>query len=394
MIPRAIAYGRQPSRLPSCFSRWRAALAAALVLAGLPGEGAVAQTQSEEIRIVVVDSIRQRSLDDPDLSKPLPRPMGDAVAEAATTLNARGGVLGRRLVVLHDNDECSATEAATVAARNVGRGVQVVIGHACSSGAIRAAMAYAEAGVLMIATGPRHPRLTAGADRRSIFRLAGRDDRQADAIAALIATSFPAARIAIVHDQSLQGRGMAEEIRRSAEAAKMAPAVVASYPSGVKDHAALVGQLIAADVDLAIFPGQPFEASMILDQARRAGGRIATAIGTDVLATDAPPKRLLAATAAFLVMLPWPGVPTVANGAAVPADAWPGDPRLAVAAIEAWAQAVAAARSAATDAVDAALRAEARSTVVGPLRFDDKGDAVVPSFVPHVWRDGEWQVRR
>ena len=390
-----MTYGRQPLWLPSRFPAWRMALVAmALAVAGMP---ASAQSPENEIRLVVVDSIRQRSLDDPDLSKPLPQPLGDAVAAAAAAINARGGVLGRRIIVSHDNDACAASGGAEAAARIAGQKPDVVIGHVCSSGAIRASALYAEARILMIAAGPRHPRLTAGAGRPSIFRLAGRDDRQADAIAAMIAVAFPAARVGIVHDQSLQSRGMVDDLRRSADAAKVAPVLIVNYPSGVKDHATIVGQLVEAKIDLAVFPGPPFEASMILDRARRAGGQIKTTIGTDVLAVDAPPQRLLASTGEFLVMLPWPGVPdaTPAEASdALPAESWPGDPRLAVAAIEAWAQAVTRAGRVEVDAVAAALRSQESPTSVGPLRFDDKGDAIVPSFVPHVWRDDRWQVRR
>jgi hypothetical protein len=34
------------------------------------------------------------------------------------------------------------------------------------------------------------------------------------------------------------------------------------------------------------------------------------------------------------------------------------------------------------------------ATGVGTILLDDKGDAVVPSFLPHVWREGRWQLRK
>ena len=250
-----------------------------------------------------------------------------------------------------------------------------------------------EAGVVMIATGPRHPRLTGPNGRRGIFRLAGRDDRQAQSIAMLIAATYPAARMAIVHDHSLQGRGMADDIRRSAIAAKVAPLLVADYIAGTKDYAALVAQIIEAKIDLIVFPGQPLEASIILDQVRSAGGNIETAIGTDVLAADAPPARLLAATREFLVMLPWTGR-EFGLSLMPPNPPRPAEHLLAVAAIEIWTSAVVQVRSLDAESVSAALRKLGSMTAVGPVLFDDKGDAVVPSFLPHVWRDGRWQVRK
>jgi branched-chain amino acid transport system substrate-binding protein len=200
--------------------------------------------------------------------------------------------------------------------------------------------------------------------------------------------------MAIVHDQSLQGRGMADEIRRSAIAAKVAPLLVVDYIAGTKDYAALVAQIIEAKIDLVVFPGQPLEASIILDQVRSAGGKIETAIGTDVLAADAPPTRLLAATREFLVMLPWTGqVPGVGAGAGVGDASLDTVGTLAGAALETWAQAVNHAHSLALDGVADALKLPVTTAGVGTIRFDDKGDAVVSSFLPHVWRDESWQLR-
>ena len=113
-----------------------------------------------------------------------------------------------------------------------------------------------------------------------------------------------------------------------------------------------------------------------------------------MLAADAPPARLLAATREFLVMLPWTGqVPGVGAGAGV-GDASPDTVgTLAGAALETWAQAVSHAHSLALDGVADALKLPVTTAGVGTIRFDDKGDAVVPSFLPHVWRDGSWQLR-
>ena len=380
---------RQPSWLPFGFVRlWRHACAL-LVLCLLCGVAVTAQAADGDIVIMAVGSSR---LPESEVTsrRIAPHPVGEGVEEAAGEIARRGGVLGRRIRIAREDDRCDAGEAVAIAARAVAQGVALVVGHVCTSGAIRASEIYAAAGVVMIATGPRHPRLTATAGRPGVHRLAGRDDRQADSIAALIATEFPLARVAIVHDRSLQGRGMAEELRRSLKAAQITPVLVASYTSGIKDHAALVGELASAKADLVVFPGQLFEASMILDQADRAGARVATAIGADVLAAEDPPARLLGAVDSFLVMLPWPGIR--AEKAEAPVDTTAR--RLAAAALEVWAAAAEDAGSVAAEAVSAALKGPVRATRMGPIRFDAKGDAVVPAFVAHVWASGRWQSRR
>jgi branched-chain amino acid transport system substrate-binding protein len=355
---------------------------------------AAVRAEDDAIRIVAVDSSRVLDPEGPDARKPVPLPIRDGVAEIVSYFNEHGGLLGRRLAVTYENDRCEADEAAAIATRAVEHKAHVVIGHVCSSGAIRAAAIYTQAGIVMIATGPRHPRLTGPTGRRGIFRLAGRDDRQAESIAALIATAYPAARMAIVHDQSLQGRGMADDIRRSTIAAKVAPLLVAEYVGGTKDYAALVFKLMEANIDLVVFPGQPLEASMIVDQVRSAGGKIEIAIGTDVLAADAPPARLLAAMREFLVMLPWTGR-EFEDAIGAPDAARSTEHLLAMAGVEIWALAVLHVKELAAESVSAALRKpRGMPTMVGELHFDDKGDAVVPSFLPHVWKEGRWQVRR
>ncbi len=385
------ATGRQPLRLPFGFvpTRWLLRACAGLALVVFQVAPAGSEVPDGNIVVMAVDSSR---VPEPDGTshRTAPHPVGDGVEEVARDLNRHGGLLGRRLRIVHENDQCDSKEAAAIAARAVAQGVDVVIGHACPSGAIRAAEIYVAAGIVMIATGPRHPRLTGPTGRRGVHRLAGRDDRQADSIAALISASFSGARVAIIHDRSLQGRGMAEELRRSLAVAQVPLVLTATYISGTKDYSAVVRELAAAKANLAVFPGQPFEASMILDQAERAGARIATAIGTDILAADEPPARLLAAVDAFLVMLPWPGMGTDAHEVTRESAAR----GLAGAALDAWAGAIAEAGDLVPDHITDALRKHASATRLGAMRFDAKGDAVVPSYLPHVWRGGRWQAWR
>ena len=66
---------------------------------------------------------------------------------------------------------------------------------------------------------------------------------------------------------------------------------------------------------------------------------------------------------------------------------------LARAGIEAWVNAVRRARTLDVTAVSRVLETEAAATVLGALRFDLKGDALIPSFAPHRWVEGRWQAR-
>jgi branched-chain amino acid transport system substrate-binding protein len=100
----------------------------------------------------------------------------------------------------------------------------------------------------------------------------------------------------------------------------------------------------------------------------------------------------------LVLMLPWTGGEARAVEATAAAAEHADSERerraarlRAEAAVEVWADAARRAASAEPDKVAEAARAGAASTVVGPIRFDEVGDARVPSYVPHIWRDGAWR---
>jgi branched-chain amino acid transport system substrate-binding protein len=79
---------------------------------------------------------------------------------AVADLNGRGGVLGRRLALMLEDDACDPRQAVSVAGRVAGRGVPFVVGHYCSAASIAASDVYADAGVLQISPGSTNPRFT------------------------------------------------------------------------------------------------------------------------------------------------------------------------------------------------------------------------------------------
>jgi len=61
----------------------------------------------------------------------------------------------------------------------------------------------------------------------------------------------------------------------------------------------------------------------------------------------------------------------------------------AFAAVEAWAQARGESASS-FEKVAGALSTKEFDTVIGRLRFNERGDASIPSYALHAWRDGAW----
>ncbi|MGH7090208.1 MAG: ABC transporter substrate-binding protein [Stellaceae bacterium] len=69
---------------------------------------------------------------------------------AVKDINAKGGVLGKKLHLEVGDDACDPKQAVAVANQMVNDNVALVVGHFCSGASIPASAVYAENGILMI----------------------------------------------------------------------------------------------------------------------------------------------------------------------------------------------------------------------------------------------------
>ena len=69
---------------------------------------------------------------------------------AVADINAKGGVLGKKLALIIADDACDPKQAVSAANDVVGKNVVFVAGHYCSSSSIPASAVYHEAGILQI----------------------------------------------------------------------------------------------------------------------------------------------------------------------------------------------------------------------------------------------------
>ncbi len=212
--------------------------------------------------------------------------------------------------------------------------------------------------------------------------------------AAFVAARHLGTRVAVVGDRTLQARGLAEAIERELRQ-KGAPVVLSELiESGEKTYADLARRIRDSGAGVVIMPAQPIEFGVLAANLRQIGASPAL-IGTDVLAVPDIEPLARSERERLTLMLPWRGLgrwgashggsPTLADLGTLSPDA---TAALAAAALEAWAEAARLADSTSPVAVAAALRQGAFATAVGPLSFDDNGDARVPAYVPYT--RGKW----
>jgi branched-chain amino acid transport system substrate-binding protein len=314
---------------------------------------------------------------------------------AVAEINRRGGLLGERVMIAAVDDGCDEEQAAAAAHSLIQRGVGMVVGHSCSGAAIAAAPIYEEARVIQISPSATNPRLTE-AGWRFAFRVCGRDDTQGRLAGDLLAGRWRERAIAILHDRSTYGEGLAEETRRRLHELGVREALYHSYSPDAVDFSNLIARLVARRVDVVYIGGRESEIALILLQARREGLEAPFVSGDALVSTDFWQIAGEAAQGAMFTFSPHPGSRPAAREAigGTPA-AGPFDPAgytlHAYAAVQAWAQAVDAAGTARPEAVRAALHGERFETVLGTIGFDDKGDVVgIETYVWYEWQDGEF----
>ena len=189
---------------------------------------------------------------------------------AADAINAAGGVGGRQIKLSIQDDVCDPKQAVSVANRIVAEGIKFIDGHACSGSSIPASAVYAEAGVLMMSPASSNPLLTDDAAKSgwpTIMRLYTRDDAQGAFIGPWIAEKYKGKNVAVLHDKSAYGQGVADAVKATMNAGGLTEIIYDGINAGDKDYTALITKLKNLKTDVLYFGGYHPEAGLILRQA-------------------------------------------------------------------------------------------------------------------------------
>jgi branched-chain amino acid transport system substrate-binding protein len=318
--------------------------------------------------------------------------------QAVADINAAGGVLGKQLVLEIGDDACDPKQAVAVANDFVSKGVAVVAGHFCSGSSIPASSVYAEEDILQITPASTNPALTEDAQGKgwyNIFRTCGRDDAQGIVAGRFLAEKFKGKNVAILHDKTAYGKGIADETKKNMNASGLKEVMYEAYSAGEKDYSALVSKMKQANIDAFYLGGYHTEGGLIIRQAREQGLQ-AQMVSEDALVTAefwsiAGP----AGEGTLMTFQPDPRKLDSAKGVVEKFTAAGYDPEgytlYTYAALQVWKAAAEAAGSTDTKAVADAIRGKTFSTVIGDLTYDDKGDVKDPEYVWYIWTDGSYK---
>jgi branched-chain amino acid transport system substrate-binding protein len=188
---------------------------------------------------------------------------------AVAEWNDRGGVLGKKIELMSGDDQHDPKQAVSIANKFVNSGVVGVIGHWNSSATIPASEVYHRAGIPMITPASTNPQVT---DRgyADIFRICGRDDQQGKVAAEFVVDDLKAKRVAILHDKTTYGQGLADEFKKA-----LGDRVEVVYYGGIvqgdKDFRGVLTSVASKKPDLLYFGGIYPEGGLLAKQSKETG---------------------------------------------------------------------------------------------------------------------------
>ena len=316
------------------------------------------------------------------------RQLRNGAEQAVADINAAGGVLGRKLKLEVGDDACDPKQARSVGEKFAGMKLPVVIGHYCSSSSIPASEAYAEAGTLQITPASTNPQFT----ERGLwntFRVCGRDDQQGAVAGDYIAKNFKGKKIAVVHDKTTYGKGLADETKKALNKAGVREVAYEAYNKGDKDFNALVSKLKLNNVDLVYVGGYHQEAGLILRQMRAQGMKAVLMAGDALADKEFASITGPDAEGVLFTFGPDPRKKATAKAIVDKFKAKNIDPEgytlYTYAAFQIWAAAVKKANSTDGKRVAATIKGGTWDTVIGKISYTPKGDITILDYVVYKW---------
>jgi len=210
--------------------------------------------------------------------------MKNGVDQAAKDINAAGGILSEKIAVEYGDDVSDPKQGVSVANKFAADGVKFVIGHYNSGVTIPSSEVYQENGILQITPASTNPTVT---ERKmwNIFRVCGRDDQQGKVAGDYILKHFKGKKVAVVHDKTTYGKGLADETKKTINAGDMKEVLYEGINTGEKDYSALVSKIKQSGADLVYFGGLYTEGGLIVRQMRDQGVK-APLMGGDGITSD------------------------------------------------------------------------------------------------------------
>lgn len=196
--------------------------------------------------------------------------MSNAAQLAIDEINAKGGVLGRKLELKTADDACDAQSAAAGANKLVTEGVDVSVGGYCSGATLPTLPIFGKAGIPMIIPAANSQELV-DQKLKHVFLINGTGSQQAAAAEKWI-TKRDSKSVALMHDNTSYSKDIALRTQSLLEAPGGAEAaIIEAVTPKESDYSANITNVLAKKPDFVYWTGYFQEGGLIARQLRQAG---------------------------------------------------------------------------------------------------------------------------
>src|ERR1700712_4671748 len=234
-----------------------------ILLAGLALGAMVAAAQAAEVKLGVAAPITGNSA-------AIGAQLKNGASQAVEDLNKAGTVKGTTFSVSVGDDASDPKQGVSVANKFASEGVKMVVGDYNSGVSIPASDVYLDAGIIQVTPASTNVKFTERG-MWNTFRTCGRDDQQGAVAGTYLASHFKGKKVAVVHDKTPYGKGLADETQKTMESKGLKAVMYEGINTGEKDYSALVSKLKQAGIDAIYYGGLHTEAGLIIRQMRDQG---------------------------------------------------------------------------------------------------------------------------
>jgi branched-chain amino acid transport system substrate-binding protein len=314
----------------------------------------------------------------------------NGVEQAVEDINAAGGILGQKITVSTGDDVSDPRQGVSVANKFTGDGVKFVVGHFNSGVSIPTSDIYQENGVLQITPASTNPKFTERG-MWNVFRTCGRDDQQGAVAGAYILKNFKGKKVAIVHDKTTYGQGLADETKKAMSAGGMKEVLYEGVNTGEKDFSALVSKIKQAGADLVYWGGLHTEGGLIVRQMRDQGVKAPLMGGDGITSDEFAAVGGPGVEGTLMTYGPDPRKNAAAKAVVEKFRAKKFEPEAytlySYAAVQIIKQAAEAAKSLDPKKVAEQMKSGQKfNTVIGEISYDKRGDVTRLDYVMYIWK--------
>jgi branched-chain amino acid transport system substrate-binding protein len=304
---------------------------------------------------------------------------------AAKDINAAGGVDGKKIQIVSQDDACQASTGSQAAQKLISQGIVAAAGGYCSTAAFPELQAFHRMGIPYVMDASTNPQLTEQHFAEA-FRTIGRDDEQGPIAASFITGFLHGKRVAVGNDNSTYAKGLADATVSALQQDGAQVVFNNALTPGQSDYTSFLTKIGQAKPQVFYYTGYYPEFGLLLKEAKQLGLKF-TMMGGD--ANNDPTLIKTAGSAASGAMMTTAPLAQFLSSAKSYVDAYqsaygssPGPySSYEYDAVGVVAQAIRNAHSTTPGKITAALKSISYKGISGDFHFDSAGDRKPANYI-------------